>query len=110
MKPGRKPSAQGDDGATTTRAVADNPKRAATSTATAGTPATAAADKSPGAKAAASEAAKPTGGKSKRRSSKRGYLDGQMLIAMPSMGDERFARSVIYMCAHSSDGWMGIIV
>src|SRR5580693_9649859 len=40
----------------------------------------------------------------------RGYLDGQMLIAMPSMRDERFARSVIYVCAHSSDGAMGIIV
>ena len=33
-----------------------------------------------------------------------------MLIAMPTMGDERFARSVIYMCAHSSEGAMGIIV
>jgi putative transcriptional regulator len=43
-------------------------------------------------------------------SPKRGYLDGQMLIAMPSMGDERFARSVIYVCAHSSEGAMGIIV
>jgi putative transcriptional regulator len=42
--------------------------------------------------------------------SKRGYLDGQMLIAMPSMRDERFTRSVIYICAHSSDGAMGIIV
>jgi putative transcriptional regulator len=41
---------------------------------------------------------------------KRGFLDGQMLIAMPSMGDERFARSVIYMCAHSADGAMGIVV
>src|ERR1700722_8705547 len=41
---------------------------------------------------------------------KRGYLDGQMLIAMPSMEDERFARSVIYVCAHSSDGAMGIIL
>src|SRR6185295_16891781 len=40
----------------------------------------------------------------------RGYLDGQMLIAMPTMGDERFARSLIYMCAHSSEGAMGIIV
>src|ERR1700756_5824100 len=44
------------------------------------------------------------------RAGKRGYLDGQMLIAMPTMGDERFARSVIYMCAHSSEGAMGIIV
>ncbi len=49
-------------------------------------------------------------GKSQRRSSKRGYLDGQMLIAMPTMGDERFTRSVIYVCAHSSEGAMGIIV
>jgi putative transcriptional regulator len=45
-----------------------------------------------------------------RATAKRGYLDGQMLIAMPTMGDERFSRSVIYMCAHSSEGAMGIIV
>src|SRR5262245_58803547 len=45
-----------------------------------------------------------------RRGSKRGYLDGQMLIAMPTMGDERFVRSVIYVCAHSAEGAMGIIV
>src|ERR1700680_2796398 len=41
---------------------------------------------------------------------RRGYLDGQMLIAMPTMSDERFARSVIYVCAHSSEGAMGIVV
>jgi putative transcriptional regulator len=40
----------------------------------------------------------------------RGFLDGQMLIASPSMQDERFARSVVYMCAHSSEGAMGIVV
>ena len=40
----------------------------------------------------------------------RGYLDGQLLIAMPVMGDPRFERSVIYMCAHSADGAMGIMV
>lgn len=39
-----------------------------------------------------------------------GYLDGQLLIAMPVMDDERFARSVIYVCAHSPEGAMGIIV
>lgn len=39
-----------------------------------------------------------------------GYLDGQFLVAMPNMPDERFARSVIYMCAHSAEGAMGIIV
>jgi len=40
----------------------------------------------------------------------RGYLDGQMLIAMPAMLDERFARSLIYVCAHSAEGAMGIVV
>jgi putative transcriptional regulator len=39
-----------------------------------------------------------------------GYLDGQLLIAMPSMGDPRFSRAVIYMCAHSADGAMGIVI
>src|SRR5450631_4898867 len=43
-------------------------------------------------------------------SSNRGYLDGRLLIAMPVMGDPRFERSVIYLCAHSSEGAMGIIV
>jgi len=33
-----------------------------------------------------------------------------MLIAMPAMRDERFARTLIYICAHSSDGAMGIVV
>jgi putative transcriptional regulator len=44
------------------------------------------------------------------KASARGYLDGQMLIAMPTMNDERFTRAVIYVCAHSSEGAMGIIV
>ena len=39
-----------------------------------------------------------------------GYLDGRLLIAMPIMDDERFSRSVIYLCAHSSEGAMGIVV
>ena len=39
-----------------------------------------------------------------------GYLDGQFLVAMPGMLDERFARSVIYLCAHSEEGAMGIVV
>src|SRR5262244_3928678 len=43
-------------------------------------------------------------------SSRRGYLDGQMLIAMPSMRDERFSRNLIYICAHSSEGAMAIVV
>lgn len=37
-------------------------------------------------------------------------LTGKMLIAMPSMGDPRFERSVIYLCAHSDEGGMGLIV
>jgi putative transcriptional regulator len=43
-------------------------------------------------------------------SAHRGYLDGQLLIAMPVMGDPRFERSVIYLCAHSAEGAMGIMV
>jgi putative transcriptional regulator len=39
-----------------------------------------------------------------------GYLDGQLLVAMPVMGDPRFERSVIYLCAHSAEGAMGIMV
>ena len=39
-----------------------------------------------------------------------GYLDGQLLVAMPGMLDERFANSVIYLCAHSAEGAMGIVV
>ncbi len=38
------------------------------------------------------------------------FLKGQLLVAMPLMTDRRFARSVIYMCAHSDDGAMGLII
>ncbi|MFT4715478.1 MAG: putative transcriptional regulator [Paracoccaceae bacterium] len=38
------------------------------------------------------------------------HLDGQMLIAMPGMNDTRFDRTLIYMCAHSETGAMGLIV
>lgn len=37
-------------------------------------------------------------------------LAGKLLIAMPGMGDPRFEQSVIFMCAHSPDGAMGLIV
>lgn len=37
-------------------------------------------------------------------------LTGKLLIAMPSMGDPRFMRSVVFVCAHSRDGAMGLIV
>jgi putative transcriptional regulator len=39
-----------------------------------------------------------------------GYLDGQLLIAMPGMADERFSRAVVYVCAHSAEGAMGIVL
>lgn len=48
--------------------------------------------------------------KGAKNPSARGYLDGQMLIAMPTMQDERFIRTVIYICAHSTEGAMGIVV
>jgi len=51
-----------------------------------------------------------SGSRSKTQTAESEFLDGQMLIAMPVMEDERFQRSVIYMCAHSSEGAMGIIV
>ncbi len=38
------------------------------------------------------------------------YLTGQLLIAMPGMRDSRFARTVIYLCAHNRDGAMGLVV
>jgi putative transcriptional regulator len=39
-----------------------------------------------------------------------GYLTGHLLIAMPNMRDPRFARTVIYLCAHSADGAMGLVI
>jgi putative transcriptional regulator len=38
------------------------------------------------------------------------FLEGQLLISMPGMGDSRFERAVIFLCAHSTDGAMGLIV
>ncbi len=38
------------------------------------------------------------------------YLSGQLLIAMPGMTDPRFAKAVIYMCAHNSEGAMGLVL
>lgn len=37
-------------------------------------------------------------------------LSGHLLIAMPGIGDPRFDRTVIYMCSHSSEGSMGLVV
>lgn len=38
------------------------------------------------------------------------YLPGHFLVAMPGMPDPRFAKAVIYMCAHNADGAMGLVV
>lgn len=38
------------------------------------------------------------------------YLAGQLLVAMPGMRDPRFARTVVYMCAHNADGAMGLVI
>lgn len=46
----------------------------------------------------------------KKTASKRGFLDGHFLIAMPGMKDDRFTRAVIYICAHSDEGAMGLII
>ena len=48
--------------------------------------------------------------RSSRQTPAAGYLDGQMLVAMPTMPDERFQRTVIYICAHSPEGAMGIVL
>ena len=37
-------------------------------------------------------------------------LTGQIIVSMPSMQDQRFYKTVIYICAHSSEGSMGIII
>ncbi|QDC07816.1 YqgE/AlgH family protein [Oceanicola sp. D3] len=37
-------------------------------------------------------------------------LTGKLLIAMPGMGDPRFERAVIYVCAYSDEAAMGLIV
>ncbi len=37
-------------------------------------------------------------------------LAGQIIVSMPSLKDDQFFKSVIYMCAHSSEGSMGIII
>ncbi|MDE2514400.1 MAG: YqgE/AlgH family protein [Rhodospirillales bacterium] len=38
------------------------------------------------------------------------FLTGSLLIAMPAMADQRFANSVIYLCAHTAEGAMGIVL
>jgi len=38
------------------------------------------------------------------------WLTGQMLVAMPTMQDQRFTRTVVFLCTHSPEGAMGIVV
>lgn len=38
------------------------------------------------------------------------YLTGKLLLAMPSMGDPRFHRAVIFVCAHDANGAMGLVI
>ncbi|WP_460275068.1 YqgE/AlgH family protein [Celeribacter sp. ULVN23_4] len=37
-------------------------------------------------------------------------LTGKLLIAMPGIGDPRFAGAVVFMCAHSDEGAMGLMI
>ena len=38
------------------------------------------------------------------------YLTGQLLVAMPTMNDPRFTRAAIYVCAHTAEGAMGLVI
>ncbi len=37
-------------------------------------------------------------------------LTGKVIVSMPNLEDKRFFKTVIYICAHSSEGSMGIII
>jgi len=47
---------------------------------------------------------------SEGKSNASAFLSGKLLIAMPTMGDQRFHRSVIFLCAHDAHGAMGIVI
>lgn len=55
-------------------------------------------------------ATQPTKRGSAKREANRSYLGGQLLIAMPTIQDPHFARSVVYMCTHTKDGAMGLVI
>ncbi|MCC6598809.1 MAG: YqgE/AlgH family protein [Alphaproteobacteria bacterium] len=40
----------------------------------------------------------------------KGFLAGRLLLAMPGIGDPRFNRAVIFICAHDQKGAMGLVV
>ena len=46
----------------------------------------------------------------KRAGVHEGYLNGKLLAAMPTIGDPRFERTVIYICAHNEEGAMGLVL
>ncbi len=46
----------------------------------------------------------------KIKSDENGYLEGQILIAMPTMSDPRFQKTIILLCSHTKDGAMGIVL
>lgn len=41
---------------------------------------------------------------------KEGFLSGQLLLAMPGMTDSRFENTVIYICTHTEEGAMGLVI
>jgi putative transcriptional regulator len=53
---------------------------------------------------------KSSGARAAAHSTDGSSLAGQLLVAMPTMRDKRFVRSVIYMCTHTSDSAMGLIL
>ncbi len=46
----------------------------------------------------------------KTKASKQDFLVGQLLIAMPNMEDTRFAQTLVFLCNHTDDGAMGLII
>jgi putative transcriptional regulator len=46
----------------------------------------------------------------KQAPSSGGYLEGQVLIAMPNMPDPKFEQAVLFLCAHSERGAMGLVL
>ena len=50
------------------------------------------------------------GNKRKEHKPTGGYLEGQVLIAMPSMPDPKFEQAVVFLCAHSKQGAMGLVL
>ena len=41
---------------------------------------------------------------------KTNYLDNQFIVAMPTLADDNFAHTAIYLCQHNADGALGIVI